>query len=61
VAAHIAAGTPVKVIQALVGHATIKTTMDVYGHLIPALYGQAATAIEGSVFGEAVDHGSHQA
>lgn len=61
VAAHIAAGTPVKVIQALAGHATVKTTMDVYGHLMPALYGQAATAIEDSVFGEAVEHGNHQA
>lgn len=61
VAAHIAAGTPVKVIQALAGHATVKTTMDVYGHLMPALYGEAAAAIEGSVFGEAVNRGRHQA
>lgn len=61
VAAHIAAGTPVKVIQALAGHATVRTTMDVYGHLMPALYGEAAAAIEGSVFGEVVDRGRRQA
>jgi integrase len=61
VAAHIAAGTPVKVIQQLVGHASVQTTMDVYGHLIPGLYGQAATAIESVVFGKEVDDGDHQA
>jgi integrase len=53
VAAHIAAGTPVKAIQEMAGHASITTTMDRYGHLLPQSNEQAARAIQDAVFGSA--------
>lgn len=40
----IAAGTPLPVIQARLGHSTITTTIDRYGHLLPDLQRQAADA-----------------
>lgn len=52
VAAHIAAGTPLKAIQEMAGHASITTTMDRYGHLLPTAKTEAATAIQNAIFGE---------
>jgi integrase len=40
----IAAGTPLPVIQARLGHEKITTTIDTYGHLLPDLHVQAARA-----------------
>lgn len=40
----IAAGIPVPVIQARLGHESIKTTIDTYGHLLPDLQIAAANA-----------------
>lgn len=51
VAAHVAAGTPPKVIQGLLGHASIQTTLDTYGHLMPELNQASAAALESAVFG----------
>ncbi|MDO8847723.1 MAG: site-specific integrase [Coriobacteriia bacterium] len=52
VAAHIAAGTPLKAIQDMAGHASITTTMDRYGHLLPQAKAEAAKAIQDAVFGD---------
>jgi integrase len=46
----IGQGTHPKAIQALVGHASIKTTMDEYGHLFPESNEQTTAALE-NVFG----------
>lgn len=45
----IAAGVPLPVIQARLGHEKITTTIDTYGHLLPDLQRQAAAAA-GAVF-----------
>lgn len=46
VALLIAAGTPLPVIQARLGHEKITTTIDTYGHLMPDLQVAAATAAD---------------
>lgn len=46
----IAAGVPLPVIQARLGHEKITTTIDTYGHLLPDLQRQAAAAAS-AVFG----------
>lgn len=51
VAAHIAAGTPMKAIQEMAGHASITTTMDRYGHLLPHTKEEAGRAIQDAIFG----------
>lgn len=51
VAAHITAGTPLKVIQELARHASIQTTMDRYGHLTPETKEDAARRLEAAVWG----------
>lgn len=51
VAAHITAGTPIKVIQELARHASIQTTMDRYGHLTPETKESAARRLEEAVWG----------
>lgn len=51
VAAHIAAGTPIKVIQELARHTSIQTTMDRYGHLMPDSKTDAAARIEAAMWG----------
>lgn len=38
------AGVPIHVVQARLGHESIKTTVDTYGHLVPDLHIQAAAA-----------------
>ncbi len=35
------AGIPPKVVQELLGHKTIATTLDTYSHVMPVLHGQA--------------------
>lgn len=46
VAILIAAGTPLPVIQARLGHEKITTTIDTYGHLMPDLHVAAALAAD---------------
>lgn len=45
----IAANVNIKTIQQRVGHTTIKTTLDTYGHLLPGMDEAAAEAIEGTI------------
>lgn len=45
----IAAGIPLPVIQRRLGHESIQTTVDVYGHLAPEAYAGAASAIDTSL------------
>jgi len=45
----IAANVNIKTIQQRVGHTTIKTTLDTYGHLLPGMDEEAAEAIEGTI------------
>lgn len=52
VAAHIAAGTPIKVIQELARHASIQTTLDRYGHLTPESREDAVRRIGEAVWGD---------
>ena len=42
----LAAGVPIHVVQARLGHASIQTTVDVYGHLLPASDAEAGAALE---------------
>ena len=42
----IASGAHPKVIQVRLGHASIRTTLDLYGHLMPGLDDQAVDALE---------------
>lgn len=41
----IAAGVPLPVVQRRMGHESIQTTVDVYGHLAPDAYAGAAEAM----------------
>ncbi len=52
VAAHLAAGTPMKVIQELARHSSIQVSMDMYGHLTPETKEDAARRLEEAVWGE---------
>jgi integrase len=45
----IAANVNIKTIQKRVGHSSIKTTLDTYGHLLPGMDEAAAEAIEGTL------------
>lgn len=47
----VARGVPLPVIQARLGHESISTTIDVYGHLMPDLVSQSVTAT-GDVLGQ---------
>jgi integrase len=40
----IQAGYPPKMLQAIMGHASITTTLDLYGHLYPATWTATPTA-----------------
>ena len=42
----LASGVPVHVVQARLGHASIQTTVDTYGHVLPASDAEAGTALE---------------
>ena len=50
----IAEGTHPKVIQARLGHASIRTTLDVYGHLFEGLDESAADALDATITREGV-------
>jgi integrase len=39
-------GVHVKLVSELLGHATIVLTLDTYSHLIPAMHGDAAAAMD---------------
>lgn len=56
ISAAIASRVPIKVIQALAGHASIQMTLDRYGHLLPESRGDAARAVENAIFGDEEDH-----
>jgi integrase len=42
----IAEGVPLKVIQEVVGHSLLSTTADIYGHLFPQAFAEAADAMD---------------
>jgi integrase len=44
------AGVHPKVVSERLGHATASTTLDTYGHAIPAMSEEAAALVEGLVF-----------
>lgn len=52
-AALIAAGEHPKVIQARLGHGSIRVTLDTYGHLVPGLDADAADAADAALYGVA--------
>jgi hypothetical protein len=47
----IAQGAPPKYIQAQLGHASIQTTLDRYGHLMPEAHAAEARKLDRLVFG----------
>lgn len=51
IAAHIAAGTSLPVLQSLARHASIQTTIDRYGHLVPEAREDAVKRVEDAVWG----------
>ena len=42
----LAKGVHVKLISEMLGHATITLTLDTYSHVIPAMHGDAAAAMD---------------
>src|SRR5439155_25604809 len=54
----IAQGAHPKYIQAQLGHASIQTTLDRYGHLMPDAHATEARKLDRLVFGENVDAGA---
>jgi integrase len=42
----IAEGVPLRVIQEVVGHSLLSTTADIYGHLFPQAFAEAADAMD---------------
>jgi hypothetical protein len=48
---HLASGERSKVIQEILGHSSIKTTMDTYSHVIPGMQEDAARRLSGLLFG----------
>jgi integrase len=51
----IAQGAHPKYIQAQLGHASIQTTLDRYGHLMPDVHEAEARKLDRMVFGPAAD------
>jgi integrase len=49
---YISAGTPPKVVQRIIGHASIAITLDLYGHLYPDEMDTWATHLEGVARGK---------
>jgi len=47
----LAEGVPVKVVQEVLGHSLLSTTADIYGHLFPEAFEQAADAMERALVG----------
>ena len=54
VALLVAAGQHIKVIQERLGHASIRTTLDTYGHLFDGLDQVAAEALDKAIEDQAV-------
>jgi integrase len=54
----IAQGAQPKYIQAQLGHASIQTTFDRYGHLMPGAHAGEARKLDRLVFGENGHHGA---
>jgi integrase len=50
-----AGGVPISEVSRLLGHKSITTTVDLYGHLIPEATGRARDALD-SAFGRAQAH-----
>jgi integrase len=48
---HLASGEKPKVIQEILGHSSIKTTMDTYSHVIPGMQEEAAERLQRLLFG----------
>ena len=47
----IAQGENIKYIQSQLGHASVQTTLDRYGHLLPATHKEAAHRLDQTLFG----------
>jgi len=47
---HLANGTPITEVSALLGHANVNITMQVYAHFIPKLKTNSASRLAGSIF-----------
>lgn len=45
----LAAGIHPKIVQTILGHSTIAITLDIYSHVLPGLYNEAADIIESMV------------
>jgi len=52
----IAQGAHVKFIQSQMGHASIQTTMDLYGHLLPQTQAFVGNKLDHQIFGEQLLH-----
>ena len=50
----IAQGENIKYIQSQLGHASVQTTLDRYGHLLPATHKEAAQRLDQTLFGAPV-------
>ena len=48
---HLTSGEQPKVIQEILGHSSIKTTMDPYSHVIPGMQEEAAERLQRLLFG----------
>jgi integrase len=48
---HLASGEKPKVIQEILGHSSIRTTMDTYSHVIPGMQEEAADRLQRLLFG----------
>src|SRR5918997_1584398 len=48
---HLASGEKPKVIQEILGHSSIKTTMDTYSHVVPGMQEEAAERLQRLLFG----------
>ena len=47
----LAEGVPIKVVQEILGHSLLSTTADIYGHLFPEAFDEAADAMERVIAG----------
>jgi integrase len=52
----IAQGENIKYIQSQLGHASIQTTLDRYGHLLPATHKEAASRLDQTLFGSSLSN-----
>ncbi len=50
----IAQGENIKYIQSQLGHASVQTTLDRYGHLLPATHQEAAQRLDQTLFGSSI-------